>query len=310
MANFNITPSDTTTFILMGIPGLETAHLWISVPFTAFYFIGLLGNFTILFVVGKEETLHKPMYLLICMLALTDIVMSTSTMPTALCIFWFSLKDITKAGCLTQMFFLYMVSIMNSAVLVTMAYDRYVAICNPLRYTTILTNARIVIVGLMGLTRAVLFVLPLPLLLSQLQFCTNRIIPHTHCEHIVVAKISCGDITVNRLYGVLVAFLVFGFDLTLVALSYGLILRAVLRISSRRAHQKAFSTCTAHISVIMISYPPGLLSVLTHRFGPGLAPHVHIILSNLNFLLPTMLNPIIYGVKTKELREKVGKYTC
>ncbi|KAM7179487.1 olfactory receptor 52P1-like [Macrochelys suwanniensis] len=310
MAAFNHTSFDSSTFILMGIPGLEAAHVWISIPFSTFYIIGLLGNFTVLFVVGNEQTLHKPMYLLLCMLALTDIGTSTSIMPKALCIFWFNLKSITLGGCLTQMFFLHVGSMMHSAVLMTMAFDRYVAICNPLRYATILTNARIAKLGLVGLIRAFLFVLPLPLLLSRQPFCANHIIPHTYCDHMAVAKMSCGDITVNRMYGLVLVFVIIGLDLTLIALSYGLIIRAVLRIPSKKAHQKALNTCTAHICVMLMSYPTFLFSTLTHRFGQGIAPHVHIILANLYFLLLPTLNPIIYGVKTKELREKVGKYTC
>ncbi|EMP42485.1 Olfactory receptor 52N4 [Chelonia mydas] len=310
MADFNRTPSDPSTFILMGISGLEAAHIWISIPFSMFYIIGLLGNFMLLFVVGKEQTLHKPMYLLLCKLALTDICTSTSVMPNALCIFWFNLKGITVRGCLTQMFFLHSVSGMQSAVLVTMAFDRYVAICNPLRYTTILTNARIAKLGLVSLIRAILFILPLPLLLSRQPFCDNHIIPHTYCEHMAVVKMSCGETTVNKMYGLVIAFLVLGLDLMLIALSYGLIIRAVLRISSKKAHQKALNTCTAHICVMLMSYPPFFFSTLTHRFGQGIAPHIQIILANLYFLLPTMFNPIIYGIKNKELREKVVKYTC
>ncbi|XP_053872020.1 olfactory receptor 52E2-like [Malaclemys terrapin pileata] len=310
MAAFNLTLSDPSTFILMGIPGLEAAHIWISIPFSMSYIIGLLGNFTVLFVVYKEQTLHKPMYLLLCMLALTDIGMSTSIVPKALCIFWFNLKGITVGGCFTQMFFLHAVSVMKSAVLVTMSFDRYIAICSPLRYATILTNTRVAKLGLVGLMRAVLYALPMPLLLRRLPFCANRIIPHTYCEHIAVAKISCGDITVNRMYGLVLGFVFIGSDLTLIALSYGLIIRAVLRISSKGAHQKALSTCTAHICVILMSYASNLFSNLTHRFGQGIAPHVHIILANLYFFVPPMLNPIIYGVKTQELREKLGKYTC
>nr|XP_008174124.3 putative olfactory receptor 52P1 [Chrysemys picta bellii] len=309
MAAFNLTPSDPSTFILMGIPGLEAAHIWISIPFSMLFVIGLLGNFMLLFVVSKEQTLHKPMYLLLCMLALTDIGTSTSVVPKALCIFWFNLKGITLGGCLTQMFFLHAVSIMQSAVLVTMAFDRYVAICNPLRYTTILTNARIAKLALVGLIRAVLFILPLPLLLSRHPFCANRIIPHTYCEHMAVVKMSCGDITVNRMYGLVIAFVVLGLDLMLIALSYGLILRAILRISSKKAHEKALNTCTAHICVMLMSYPPFFFSTLTHRFGQGINPHIQIMLANLYFLLPNMLNPIIYGVKNKELREKVVKCT-
>ncbi|CAM5074238.1 unnamed protein product [Natator depressus] len=310
MTAFNLTPSDPSTFILMGIPGLEDAHMWISIPFTMIYITGLLENFMLLFVVSKEQTLHKPMYLLLCMLALTDITTSTSVVPKALCIFWFDLKTITVRGCLTQSFFLPLVAVMHSNILVTMAFDRYVAICNPLRYTIILTKGRVAMLGLLGLIKSVLFVLPLPLLLTRLPFCANHIIPHTHCEPIAVAKISCGDIRVNSMYGLVILFLIIGLDPMLIALSYGLIIRAVLRISSNEVHQKALNTCTAHICVILIYYTPGFFSSLAHHFGQGIAPHVHIILGDLYVLIPPMLNPIIYGIKTKELRDKLRKYTC
>ncbi|XP_037745536.2 putative olfactory receptor 52P1 [Chelonia mydas] len=310
MAPFNFTHSDASTFILTGIPGLESAHIWISIPFFTFYVISLLGNVTLLSVVGKEQTLQKPMYLLLCILALTDIATPTFVVPKALGIFWFNLKSITVAGCLTQMFFLHTISVMHSSTLVTMAFDRYVAICNPLRYATILSNAQIAKLGLAGLIRAVLFILPLPLLLSQQTFCANRIIPHTQCEHVDLEKMVCGDITVSRIYGLLLMLVITGFDLTFIAISYGLIIRAVLRISSQKAHQKALNTCTAHICVMLTYYTPTTFSILTHYFGQGIAPYVHIILADLYLLIPPMLNPIIYGVKTKELRDKVVKYTC
>ncbi|XP_067395145.1 olfactory receptor 52N2-like [Emydura macquarii macquarii] len=234
MEAFNLTSSDTSTFILNGIPGLESAHVWISIPFSLFYIISLLGNFTVLFVVGKEETLHKPMFLLLCMLALTDIGQSTCIAPKALSIFWFRSKVITVDGCLTQIFFLYVLGATHSAVLVTMAFNRYVAICKPLRYATILTNTRIAKLGLVCLIGAVLCVLPMTLLLRRLPFCTNHIIPHTYCEHIVVVKISCGDTTVNRMYSLVITLVINASDLILIGLSYGLIIRAVLRISSKK----------------------------------------------------------------------------
>ncbi|XP_067409148.1 olfactory receptor 52P1-like [Emydura macquarii macquarii] len=310
MSAFNLTSFDPPKFILMGIPGLEAAHIWISIPFSMFYIISLLGNFTVLFVVAKEQTLHKPMYLLFCMLALTEIGISTCVMPKALCIFWFDFKSITVDGCITQIFFLYFLTSIHSAVLVAMAFDRYVAICDPLRYATILTNAQIAKLGLVGFIRAVLSVLPGPLLLRRLPFCSNRVIPHTYCEHNAVVKMSCGDTRVNRMYSLVLTFMIIGLDLIFIGLSYGLIIRAVLRISSKKAHQKALNTCTAHICVILISYTPNLFSTLTHRFSQDIASHIHIILTNLYLLVPPMFNPIIYGVNTREFREKVRKYTC
>ncbi|XP_067395211.1 olfactory receptor 52P1-like [Emydura macquarii macquarii] len=278
MEAFNLTSFGPPMFILNGIPGLEAAHIWISIPFSTFYIISLLGNFIVLFVVAKEETLHKPMYLLLCMLTLTDIGMSSCVMPKALCIFWFGFKGITMDGCLTQIFFIYVLALTHSAILVTMAFDRYVAIFT--------------------------------LLLRRLPFCTNHVIAHTYCEHMAVVKMSCGDTRINWTYSLVITFVFSGFDLTLIGLSYGLIIRAVLRINSKKAHRKALNTCTAHISVMLVNGTLTLFSVLTHRFGQGIPAHVHILLANLYLFVPPMLNPIIYGVKSKELRDKMGKYTC
>nr|XP_014432518.1 olfactory receptor 52D1-like [Pelodiscus sinensis] len=310
MAVFNLSSSDMSTFILTGIPGLEHAHIWISIPFATCYIFCLLGNVSILFVVGKEQTLHQPMYLLLCMLALTDITISTCVVPKALSIFWFNLKVITVSGCLTQITFLSAAFSMQSAILVTMGFDRYVAICNPLRYATILTHTRIATLGLVSLIRGILCVLPIPLMLSQLPFCGNRIIPHTICQAIPVARMLCGDLTFYRLYGLVMALTLVGLDLTLIALSYYLIIRAVLRISSQEANLKALKTCTAHIGVMLMFYTPYLFSIMTIRFGEGITPHVQIFLANIYVLVPTMLNPIIYGVKTQELGEKMRKNIC
>ncbi|XP_006130150.2 olfactory receptor 52N4-like [Pelodiscus sinensis] len=299
-----------STFMLTGIPGLEDAHIWISIPFATCYIIGLFGNFSVLFVVGKEQTLHQPMYLLLCMLVLTDLGMSTCVVPKALCIFWFNLEVITLSGCLTQNAFLATISAIHSAILVAMSFDRYVAICNPLRYSTILSNVRVAKLGLVSLIRGIVCVLPVPLVLSRLPFCDNHMIPHTYCDSIAVAKISCGDLTFFRLYGFMMGIVLTGLDLMLIALSYCLIIRVIVSISSKKAHLKALNTCTAHIGVILTSYTPYLFSNLTHRFGQGIAPHIHIILSNVYVLVPPMLNPIIYGVKTQELRDKMRKNIC
>nr|XP_025038910.1 putative olfactory receptor 52P1 [Pelodiscus sinensis] len=310
MATFNLTFSDSTTFTLIGIPGLEAAHMWISIPFFVCYIISLLGNFTVLALVGKDQTLHKPMYLLLSMLALTDISTSTCVVPKALCIFWFNLKDITLGGCLTQMFFLNTVLVTQSAVLVAMAFDRYVAICNPLRYTTILSNARVAKLGLVCFIRAVFFILPMPLLLSRLPFCSGHIILHTYCDSIAVMKLSCGDTALDRTHSLVLLILITGLDQSLIALSYILIIRAVLRLSSTKALCKALNTCTAHLCVMLLYWTPSFFSNVSQRFAQNIAPHVNIILANVYLLVPSMLNPIIYGFQTKELRGKIWKCVC
>ncbi|XP_038620220.1 putative olfactory receptor 52P1 [Tachyglossus aculeatus] len=310
MSASNLTQSRPAFFILKGIPGLEALHMWISIPFSSLYCATILGNCTLLFIISTERSLHKPMYLLIAMLALTDLGMSTSTIPKVLCIFWFNWAKISFEGCLTQLFFIHSITALHSSILMTMAFDRYVAICQPLRYTSILSNGRIGLIGLAGLVRATLFILPMPLLLQKMPFCEHREILHTYCEHMAVVKVACADTRVNQMFGLAIALVVAGLDLSAIGSSYALILRAVLRLSSRQAHHKAVNTCTTHVCIMLTSYTACLFSFLTHRFGHGIPPHIHTILGNLYFLFPPMLNPIIYGVKTKEVWDKVAKYKC
>ncbi|XP_006203501.2 olfactory receptor 52M1-like [Vicugna pacos] len=308
MTDCNASQGHPSFFLLQGIPGMEDKHRWISIPFSSMYFITILGNCTIIFTISAERSLHKPMFLLLCMLALTDLGMSTTTIPKALCIFWFGQSEISYEGCLVQLFFIHSISALQSSILMSMAFDRYVAICEPLRYATILSNSRIGLIGLVSLGRAILFILPMPILLQQMPFHAKHVIPTTYCEHMAVVKMVCVDTTVNRMYGLVVAFLVAGVDISAIASSYVLIIRAVMRLSSKEAHQKAVSTCTTHICVMLISYTPSLFSFLTHRFGRGIPPHIHTMLGSLYFLVPPMLNPIIYAVKTKEFRDKLTKY--
>ncbi|XP_034972309.1 olfactory receptor 52N1-like [Zootoca vivipara] len=306
MAAPNGTGKPLLEFILNGIPGLEHAHLWISFPFFSMYLIGMVGNCGLLYIIWTEEALHRPMYWFLCMLSITDIVMGTSTMPKAFCIFWLNLKEIDFNSCLVQMYVVHTFTGMESGVLMLMALDRFVAICYPLRYATILTNSLILKVGLVTFIRGAVLILPFPFLVRKMQYCNTNVIAHTYCDHMAVVKLACGSIHVDAIYGLTVALLIGGFDIFCIAVSYFMILKAVVALSSKEARSKAFGTCSAHICAITISYTPAFFTFFAHRFGGhSIAPHVHIIMANLYLLLPPMMNPIVYGVKTKEIRETV-----
>ncbi|XP_004463246.1 olfactory receptor 52N2-like [Dasypus novemcinctus] len=295
-------------FVLNGIPGLEAAHVWISLPFCFMYIIAVVGNCGLIYLISHEEALHRPMYYFLALLSLTDLSGCTAFVPNMLCIFWFSLKEIDFNACLVQMFFIHMLTAMESGVLMLMALDRYVAICFPLRYSTILTNTVITKVGLATLMRSVLLMMPFTFLAKRLPYCRGNLIHHTYCDHMSVAKLSCGNVKINAIYGLVAALLVAGFDTFCISMSYTMIIRAVVNLSSADARQKAFSTCTSHICVIVITYVPAFFNFFTHRFGGRTIPHhIHIFIANIYLLLPPTLNPIVYGVKTKQIREGVIK---
>ncbi|XP_034617652.1 olfactory receptor 52R1-like [Trachemys scripta elegans] len=306
MSDSNTTDfKNPSTFILLGIPGLEAAHIWISIPFCTMYAIAILGNFTILFIVKTEPSLHGPMYYFLCMLAVTDLVLTTSTLPKTLAIFWFNSREIDFSACLTQMFFIHCFLEIESGILVAMALDRYVAICHPLRHSAILTNPIVAKIGLAMMLRGCIVILPYPFLASHWPYCRTNIVPQPYCAHIAVVNLACADTRVSSYYGLFVLFCVMGLDGIFIAVSYVLILRAIFSIPTKDARLKTFGTCSSHLFVILAFYIPGLFISLMHRFGHNVALHFHVLIANLYLLMPPALNPIIYGVKTKEIRGRL-----
>ncbi|XP_065270571.1 olfactory receptor 52L1-like [Emys orbicularis] len=302
--NGSLRPS---TFLLVGIPGLETMQHWVGIPLCSMYIVALLGNGIVLFVIRTDPSLHDPMYFFLAMLTITDLVLSSSTLPKMLSVFWLGDREIEFHACFAQMFFVHASSLVESGILVAMALDRYVAICNPLRHAAILKISMVAKIALLVLVRGLVVIAPFPLLLMKLPFCQAYIIPHSYCEHMAVVKLACADTTVNATYGVVVTMLVVGMDGMSIVLSYVMILRAVFGLPSSQARLKALSTCTSHVCVILVFYVPGLFSFLAHRFGQSVPLSVHILLANLYLLMPPMLNPIVYGVKTKQIRSRVTR---
>uniref|UniRef100_A0A452H727 G-protein coupled receptors family 1 profile domain-containing protein n=1 Tax=Gopherus agassizii TaxID=38772 RepID=A0A452H727_9SAUR len=294
------------TYILTGIPGTEKSHFCIAIPFCLMYIVTLFGNSLLLFIILTERSLHEPMYVFVSMLATVDLLLSTTTVPKMLAVFWFREGEISFAACLTQMFFIHVSFLAESAILLAMAFDRYVAFCDPLRYTIILTKSVIGKMGLAIVTRGFCFIFPLIFLVKQLKFCRTNLLPHTYCNYMVISRLACDDITVNLWYGVAMAILVIGSDIVLIAVSYVLILRAVFLLPSKEdARLKALHTCCSHVCVILMFYVPAVFSSLAHQFGHIIPGYIVNLLANLYVLIPPMLNPIIYGVTTKEILKRV-----
>ncbi|XP_069059203.1 olfactory receptor 52E8-like isoform X2 [Pleurodeles waltl] len=296
-----------STFILMGIPGMEDYYHWIAIPLCLMYIIALIGNIGVLLLIITVSSLHEPMYIFLSMLSVTDLILPSSALPKTLGIFWFNSKSISFQGCLAQVFFIHFIHCFESAILLAMAYDRHVAICDPLRYAMKFTNNIIRKLALLGLVRSFCAVAPLALLLHRLPYCQNTEVPHTYCEHMGIARLACADVTVNSIFGLTSAISSMGLDAVFVIASYVLILRTVLKMNSLQARQKAFSTCTSHICVIILFYVPAFFSFFAHRFGKNIPRNVHIFVANIYIILPSMLNPVIYCVSTKKIRQIVHR---
>ncbi|XP_007527623.1 olfactory receptor 51F1-like [Erinaceus europaeus] len=299
---YNLT-SKFPTFLLTGIPGLEPVHAWLSIPFCCLYAIALSGNSMILFVIITQQSLHEPMYYFLSMLSVTDLGLTVSTLSTTLPVLWFDAREISPDACILQMFFLHGFSAMESGVLVAMAFDRYVAICNPLRYTTILTNSRVIQICLMMTLRTLVLILTVLLLLKRISFCKANVLSHSYCYHPDVIKLACSDTRLNSIFGLIGLTLTTGIDTPSIVVSYILIIRSILSIASPEERHKSFSTCVSHMGAVIIFYIPLMSLSLVHRFGHSAPRVVHSLMSNAYLILPPVLNPIIYSVKTKHIRK-------
>ncbi|XP_037695640.1 olfactory receptor 52A1-like [Choloepus didactylus] len=300
----NISYMNPKTVILIGIPGLEHVQFWIGFPFFCVCLVALLGNIFLLIIIPAERSLHQPMYILLAVLAATDLGLCVAIAPKMLAIFWFESCSMAFDACLVQLFFIHALQGMESGILLAMAFDRYVAICDPLRYRSILTPFILVWMVLVVAIRTTVLIGILPILLKQLQLFHSVVIVHAYCEHMAVVKLAARDVHINKSYGLFVAFAILGFDMILVFTSYILIFQAVFNLPQKEARLKAFNTCSAHIFVFLEFYILAFFSFFSHRFGHVL-PYAHILLSTIYLLLPPALNPIVYGLNTKEIRRQV-----
>uniref|UniRef100_A0A8C4RW49 Olfactory receptor n=1 Tax=Erpetoichthys calabaricus TaxID=27687 RepID=A0A8C4RW49_ERPCA len=301
MENLNYT--SITQFTFEGFTDKGHTSPLIGLVFLISYIMTLMGNLFIFYIVTKLQKLHTPMYIMIVNLAVSDIMYSTTISPQLILLLdW---NDISLVGCLVQMFFVHFVSSFESTILLVMAIDRYVAICNPLRYNDYINTSNFLKIAVFALVRSTIFVFLIILFASSLTFCLSNVIEHCYCEHMVVVGLACENTNRNNIMGLVAAFSIAGLDLLFILFSYGKIFFAVLRSASGKSKQKAISTCGTHLIVILMTYCMGLSSFLAYRFSNSVTSDFHNLISVSYLLLPSCFNPIIYGVRTKEIREQI-----
>ncbi|KAM6158752.1 olfactory receptor 56A1 [Rhynchocyon petersi] len=296
-----------TEFLLICFPNYQSWQHWLSLPLSLLFLLAMGANVTLLITIRLEASLHEPMYYLLSLLSFLDIVLCLTVIPKVLAIFWFDLRSISFSACFLQMFIMNSFLPMESCTFMVMAYDRYVAICHPLRYPSIITDRFVAKASVFVVARNALLTAPIPILTARLRYCGRNIIENCICANLSVSRLSCDNFTLNRIYQFVAGWTLLGSDFILIFISYTFILRAVLRFRAEGAAVKALSTCGSHFILILFFSTILLVVVLTNVARRRVPMDILILLNVLHHLIPPALNPIVYGVRTKEIKQGIQK---
>ncbi|XP_039602294.1 olfactory receptor 51E2-like [Polypterus senegalus] len=294
-----------SNFILIGFPGFLEKRQLLFIPFCLLFILSISSNSVIIHTIRTGHTLQSPMYILICTIAAVDLSIPMTFAPKMLLAFLFDWNEISLIGCLVQMFFVHLTSSFQSTVLLVMALDRYVAICSPLRYNDYINNSTLLKMSIAALIRNSIFIIIFTIPAGYLTFCTSNVIEHCYCDHMSLVSLACDNTLKNNIMGLAAIIFVAGVDLIFIFFSYFKIFHAVLRTASGKGRQKAIHTCSTHLIVILMGYLLALCSFLAYRIRNSVSTDTHILVSVLYLMLPSCFNPIIYGVRTKEIREQI-----
>uniref|UniRef100_A0A8D0TKZ3 G-protein coupled receptors family 1 profile domain-containing protein n=1 Tax=Sus scrofa TaxID=9823 RepID=A0A8D0TKZ3_PIG len=303
----NHSSAPVSEFLLICFPNYQSWQHWLSLPLSLLFLLAMGANATLLVTIRLEASLHQPMYYLLSLIAILDMVLCLTVIPKVLAIFWFDLRAISFSACFLQMFIMNCFLPMESCTFMVMAYDRYVAICHPLRYPSIITDQFVAKASVFIVTRNALLTVPIPILSARLRYCGRNVIENCICANLSVSRLSCDNFTLNRIYQFVAGWTLLGSDFLLIFLSYIFILRAVLRFKAEGAAVKALSTCGSHFTLILFFSTILLVVVLTNVARRRVPVDILILLNVLHHLIPPALNPIVYGVRTKEIKQGIQK---
>ncbi|XP_045420263.1 olfactory receptor 2A7 [Lemur catta] len=294
-----------TEFLLLGFSLGPKIQMLLFGLFSMFYILTLLGNGVILGLLSLDSRLHSPMYFFLSHLAIIDIAYACNTVPQMLVNLLNPAKPISFAGCMTQTFLYLTFAVTECLLLVMMSYDRYVAICHPLRYSAIMTWRVCIILAVTSWTTGVFLALIHVVLLVSLPFCRPQKINHFFCEIIAVIKLACADTHINENMVLAGAISVLVGPLSSIVVSYTCILCAILRIQSGEGQRKAFSTCSSHLCVVGLFYGTAIIMYVGPQYGNPKEQKKYLLL--FHSLFNPMLNPLIYSLRNSEVKNSLKK---
>ncbi|XP_036605698.1 olfactory receptor 1J4-like [Trichosurus vulpecula] len=291
--------TSVSEFLLLGLPIRSEQQVLFYILFLSTYLTTLFGNLLIILLIRLDSHLRIPMYFFLSHLAFTDVCFSSVTTPKMLANMQTGSQTISYNGCISQMYFFIFFTDLDSFLLTAMAYDRYVAICHPLHYTTVMSHKLCILLVFGSWTLSCFSSLTHTLLLARLSFCADNTIAHYFCDYAALLKLSCSDISLDKLVIFTVGVAVITLPLICVLVSYIHILAAILKIPSTKGIYKALSTCGSHLSVVSLYYG----TIIGQYFFPSSSNSniKDIIFAMMYTGVTPMLNPFIYSLRNRDI---------
>ncbi|XP_013852348.1 olfactory receptor 6K3-like [Sus scrofa] len=296
-----------TEFYFSDFPQFENKSLLFFIPLLFIYVFVIVGNFMIVLAVQLDTRLHNPMYNFISIFSFLEIWYTTVTIPKMLSNLINKEKTISFIGCLLQMYFFHSLGVTEGLVLTMMAIDRYVAICNPLRYAIIMTHRLCIQLSAGSCIIVFLMLLPEIVWIATLPFCGPNQIHQLFCDFEPVLRLACTDTSMMLVEDVIHAISILT-SVCIIMLSYVRIIIVILRIPSGESRQKAFSTCAAHIAIFFLFF--GSVTLMYLRFSVTFPPLLDKAIALLFAVLAPLFNPIIYSLRNKDMKDAIKKVLC
>ncbi|XP_036623474.1 olfactory receptor 7C1-like isoform X11 [Trichosurus vulpecula] len=273
--------------------------------FLGIYMVTIVGNLLIMLTIGSDSHLHIPMYFFLSNLSFVDLCLVSTTVPKMLENILIHSKAIPYAGCLAQMYFFMVFTCMDNLLLTMMAYDRFVAICHPLHYVSIMNPQLCGLLVLLSWTISLLISLLHSMMAMQLSFCKDHDIPHFFCDLSQVLKLSCSDTFINNILVYFATSLLGVVPLTGILFSYTKICSSILRVPSPGGKYKAFSTCGSHLCVVSLFYGTAFGVYLSSSTAHS--SWKNSITSVMYAVITPMLNPFIYSLRNKDIKDALRR---
>ncbi|XP_053512600.1 olfactory receptor 13-like [Artibeus jamaicensis] len=292
--------TSVTEFLLVGFPLSPRMQVLLFGLFSMFYAFTLLGNGVILGLITLDSRLHTPMYFFLSLLATVDIAYACNTVPQMLVNLLSPAQPISFAGCMTQTFLFMVFAHTECILLMMMSYDRYVAICLPLRYSTIMSWRVSITLAVTSWIFGILLSLVDMVFLLLLPFCGPQKVNHFFCEIVAVLKLACADTHFEKFVVLAVAASVLVGPLSAIVVSYAHIVWTALKIQSVEGRRKAFSTCSSHLCVVGLFYGTAIIMYVGPQHGDPQERNKYLLLFHSVF--NPMLNPLIYSLRNREVK--------